>query len=268
MRIHYLAAALSVVTSLALLSSCGDSSSDSTGAGGSGGLGNGTGVGGSTARMTIAGDYLYALAESDLQLFDITTPFAPNPWSRVNIARDVETIFPYEDYLLMGASSGMYIYDNTDKANPRELGSLLHAVAEDPVVASRNHAYVTLRSDSGGANQLDVIDISDPTNPTLVKSLGMQYPRGLSASSDGDSLYVCDDVAGLKTFDISDPTNPAPRDTLDVNCRDVIAHEQKLYAITGTELVQYDLTTSPPRHLSTMRPTRGQVQPVVVVLDE
>jgi len=232
----------------AVLAGCGDGGSSSS----DNNLG-GTGTGGSTARMTISGDYLYAIAGSNVQLFDITQPTQPNPWAKVNVAWDIETLFPYGDYLLIGAQSGMHIMDNRDPASPQYLSRFTHATARDPVVAHEGYAYVTLRSENnfGAADQLDVVDIRDIYNPTLVRTIGMQSPSGLTVGSN--DLYICDDVAGIKIFDLSDRENPTVIDNIrDVNCNDVIASEGILYVITNNKLIQYDYTQSPPRLLSTV----------------
>jgi hypothetical protein len=50
-------------------------------------------------------------------------------------------------------------------------------------------------------NQLDVIDISDVYNPTLVSTTQTTHPHGLTV--DNNSLYLCDGDDGLKVFDIS-----------------------------------------------------------------
>ena len=241
---------LAGVSALALVAcgeSGGSSSSDSSG--------SNTGRGGSTARMTILNDanYLYAIAGSEVQLFDISTPSSPSPWARVGVAWDIETLFPYGDYLLIGAATGMYIMDNTDPGSPQYLSEFVHAQARDPVVAHEGYAYVTLRSEGFGiTNQMDVVDIRDINNPTLVKSIGMQGPSGLSVGSN--DLYVCDDVAGLKIFDLSDPESPTVIDVIrDVNCNDVLADRGILYVITDDSLRQYDYTSTPPVLLSEVR---------------
>lgn len=233
-----------------LLGACGDGSS-------SGDSGSNTGTGGSTARMTISDDYLYAIAGSRVQVFDISQPQAPNPWARVNVAWDIETLFPYGDYLLIGAATGMHIMDNRDRANPTYIAEFSHARARDPVVAHEGYAYVTLRTDPtwfDTADQLDVVDIRDIYNPRLVRTIAMQGPSGLSVGNN--DLYVCDDIAGLKIFDLTDRENPTVIDTLrDVNCNDVIADRGILYIITDNALLQYDYTQTPPVLLS--RVTEG-----------
>lgn len=235
-------------------SSSGNSSSDT---------GN-TGRGGSTARMTIDGDFLYAISSnSELQLFDIQQPQAPNTWSRVQVGWDIETLFPYGDYLLIGASSGMYIMDNRDRSNPQYFSEFTHATARDPVVAHEGYAYVTLRSDNGFGlvNQMDVVDIRDINNPTFVKSVNMQSPSGLTVASGNlpsANLYVCDDIAGIKIFDLTDLANPTVADSIpNVNCNDVLADRGILYVITDDSLIQYDYTQVPPVRLSTVTEDAG-----------
>ena len=146
--------------------------------------GRDTGVGGSTARMAIVGDFLYAISGRNLQLFDISEPQTPNPWVKVDVSREIQTLFPYQNFLLIGAADGVYILDNSDQASPVQVGEFTHATAQDPVVAQDGYAYVTLKSDFTRPNgfiddQLNVVDIRDVTNPVLVGEQAMQAPEGL-----------------------------------------------------------------------------------------
>ena len=102
--------------------------------------------------------------------------------------------------------SFLYIFDNSTPSNPTQLSVFQHARACDPVYVKDNYAYVTLRSGTwceGFTNQLDLIDITDLTNPVLEKTFNMDNPHGLSIK--GDNLYLCEGEFGLKTFDISNP---------------------------------------------------------------
>ena len=243
-----------------LISGCGE--------GGAGGTSGDllTGTGGSAARMTIVNNYLYAIAGNRIQLFDIQEPASPAPWTQVTVDWDIETLFPHGDYLLVGAASGVHILDNTDQASPQYVGEFVHATARDPVVAQNNIAYVTLRQDltrppPGVDNQMNILDISDVTEPALINTLPMQAPSGLSVR--GERLYVCDGVAGLKTFDLGDPANPVVIDVVPgVDCYDVIATDNLLLVISNDGLAQYDLTTGKPLLLSEL-----QSQPVVYIVD-
>ncbi len=214
-----------------------------------GGGGDSSGTGGSMARFTIVGDYLYALHSSYIQLVDLRTPEEPALWSTVSVGWDIETIFPYttadeQNLLFIGAMSGMYVYDNSDPQNPEKISEFEHATSCDPVVVQGDYAYVTLRAGNlcgGGDNQLDIIDISDLANPTLIKSYSMQGPYGLGV--DGDLLFVCDGVAGLKVFDVSDPLSIVDLDHVSgIETYDVILIPPTALVVGPDGFSQYDYT--------------------------
>lgn len=168
---------------------------------------SGTGIGGSMARFTIVGDYLYAIDQYSMDVFSLSDPQQPVAVSTVEIGWGIETIFPYQDKLFIGSVSGMFIYDNSNPAAPSLLSSFQHARACDPVFVKDNYAYVTLRSGNtcdGFINQLDLVDITDLANPVLKKTFPMQNPHGLSIAND--NLFLCEGEFGLKSFDITDPT--------------------------------------------------------------
>ena len=100
---------------LVFLLSCDSSSDFSFGGNVSGdvqmsGESSGTGIGGSMARFTIKGDYLYTVDSYDLKTFDIKDKVNPMITSEVNLGWGIETIFPYGENLFIGAQSGMHIY--------------------------------------------------------------------------------------------------------------------------------------------------------------
>lgn len=166
----------------------------------------GTGTAGSMASFIIVGDYLYTLDPNTVFTFDISNSASPEKVNENYVGWGLETIFAHETELYLGSSNGMYILTLEDPADPQYLSSISHVGACDPVYVKDNYAYVTLRSGTlcdGFTNQMDLVDISDKTNPILVKTFPMTNPHGLSIS--GDELYLCDGPDGLKVFDISDP---------------------------------------------------------------
>lgn len=101
----------------------------------------------------------------------------------------------------MGAADGIHILDNTDPASPENVGDFQHATAIDPVVAQNGIAYVTLKRDltqpgPGIANQMNIVDISDVTQPVLLDTLSMQGPAGLTVQ--GDRLHRTECLAMIK----------------------------------------------------------------------
>lgn len=238
---------------LVVLTACSEGSSDSS-TGASSVTGD-TGIGGSTARMVIVDDFLYAIANDQIQLFSIADPSMPNPWSRVTVDWNIQTLFPYNEYLLVGAADGIHILNNSDPASPFLIGDLTHARTIDPVVAANGYAYVTLKNDpnafNGVEDQMNVVSLADITNPQLIKVYPMQGPEGLSTVDN--RLFVCDGSAGLKQYNLDNPENPVFVDVLpNLDCNDVIATGGILYAITDTSMQQYDYSVSPPSLLSSI----------------
>jgi hypothetical protein len=136
----------------------------------------------------------------DLQTVSVALEEHPVAMGREYIAWDIETIFPHKQNLFIGSSSGMYILDISDPASPSKISTYQHIRSCDPVVVDDQYAYVTLRSGTicqGFTNQLEVIDISDLTAPTLLQTYPMTNPHGLGV--DGKTLFICDGSDGLKT---------------------------------------------------------------------
>lgn len=208
------------------------------------GAGMTSGIGGSMARFTIVNDFLYAIDERNLNLFNITTPSDPVFFKEVAIGFNIETIFPYNNILFIGAQNGMYIYDNSDPANPAQLTVYTHISSCDPVVVEGNYAYVTLRSGNacqGFTNQLEVVDISNTSNPVLVETYSMFNPHGLGI--DNGALFICDGTDGLKIYDASD-IHAIDQHQLHhfsgVTAYDVIPFNKKLIMVGPDGLYQYD----------------------------
>jgi len=203
------------------------------------------GTGGSLARFTITKDHLYALDDSRINVFEIGSEL-PDKQSVVQVGWGIETIFPYKEFLFIGANNGMFIYDTEDPAQPRELSMFSHARACDPVFVDDNIAYVTLRG--GGpcnnqTNQVDVLDVSNVTAPELLATFPMTNPHGLSVLND--VLYLCEGEQGLKVFDVTDPL-ALDKSLITLIDRhhsfDVIALSSGLLLVIGDDgLYQYDV---------------------------
>lgn len=175
----------------------GSRSGGSSGASQSGG----TGTGGSLARFIVIDRTLYAVDGNTIKVFDVTNPENPVEIGATEIAEGLETVYASGDYLFVGGRRGMYIYSVDNPTKPEKISEFVHAESCDPVVVDGDRAYVTLRGGTrcgGDRNQLDVIDISDITNPTLIKSIEMTSPYGLAAR-DG-IVMVCDGPAGLEVL--------------------------------------------------------------------
>lgn len=208
-----------------------------------------TGIAGSTATMTLVGDYLYVIPEPhSLNTISVSDPSKLARSSIISAGFDVETIFPIRNRLLLGTKEGVYIFSLDNPANPTYLGEFRHGRACDPVIADQNYAYVTLRSGTtcgSASNELDVLNAQDLTQVSMLKSYPMTNPSGLA--KDGSTLFICDGP-DVKVFDASDPSNLKQLSNVPVSgAYDVIAANHVLLVASPTGLDQYDY--SDPSHI-------------------
>ena len=160
------------------------------------------------ARFAIAQNHLYVVDEWQMYVLDIANRFSPVQGNTVPLSWGIETIFPYRDNLFLGAVDGMHIFDVSNPGSPSFLSTYRHINSCDPVVVQDDLAYVTLRSGTecdGFTNQLDIVNISDLTNPSLEITYPMINPHGLGI--DGGDLFICEGTSGLKHFNAQDIYN-------------------------------------------------------------
>ncbi|WP_154657011.1 LVIVD repeat-containing protein [Hugenholtzia roseola] len=209
-----------------------------------GGGGSGANKGGSLARFTVKGDYLYTVSEGRrLNTFSLQQADKPTFASTTNLRfENVETIFPYQNYLFFGTQNGMLIYSLENPISPTFVSEITHVRSYDPVVAQGNWAYVTLRNGRNfGINELQVISIADMRRPTLMRQYPMHAPAGLSI--ENDLLFICDGEEGLKVFNAADPLNLSLLQSFpDLHAKDVITHQNLLILIGEDGLRQYYFT--------------------------
>lgn len=210
-----------------------------------GGSGGDIGIGGSLARFSIAKDHLYVIDQFNLFTYDLERADKPANVNEQVVEWGIETLFPYNDFLFIGANNGMFIYDNEDPQRPQFLSKFEHARACDPVFVQGTTAFVTLRDGSrceSFNNQLDVVDVSDVLNPRLLHTHEMENPHGLSVR--GDHLYICEGDFGMKVFEKSDLAripNNRKEHLEDIHAFDVISLSENHILIIGQDgLYQYD----------------------------
>ena len=221
------------------------------------------GTGGSMARFAIVDNYLYAVDDYDLNVFDLVTPAKPQPRESQNIGWGIETIFPYKGNLFIGSRNGMFIYSLSNPVIPQYQSAVSHVNTCDPVVVNDDYAFVTLRSENNNSwcgnsftNQLDVIDIKDITNARLLTTYGMSNPYGLGL--DGNTLFIAEGEFGLKVFDVSDVydiDNQLLSEVKDYHAFDVIPFNQVLIMIGEDGLYQFDYANPAQLELLSFIPT-------------
>jgi hypothetical protein len=210
-----------------------------------------SGKGGSLARFTIAGDYLYTVDQSSLHTISLSDAEHPQKVGDKALGIYTETIYPYENSLLLGTETGMFVFDLSNPASPEQVTYFEHIRSCDPVVAQNGYAYLTLNTAnqrcSNGMNELQILDISNLNAPKLVKSLALSSPLGLDIHND--TLYICDQ--GLHVINVADKKYPVEISKItNIQARDVIYQLGRLIVIAPDGLSQYEQTASGLKFIS------------------
>ncbi len=220
------------------------------------------GQGGSLTRFAISENYLYVVDLNGIQVFDTQN----NTFEKVNsvaVGSGLETIFTKGNYLYLGARDAMFIYDISIPQAPTFIFRYSHITSCDPVVVQGNRAYITLRSGSRcnrGTNALEILDISNPNNPTLIANYAMTSPFGLGV--DGNFLFICEGSAGLKVYDITDELQiQLLKEVTDIDAYDVIPRDG-LLTLTGEDGIfqyRYNKQTGEVNLISTIPVDRAEI---------
>lgn len=208
--------------------------------------GGAIGVGGSYARFQINNNALYAVESYQLNVFNITNPTSAffdkaiymNLWFN---GGQFETLFQQKEFLFVGATSGMFIVNAEDEFNPYFVSGFSHATACDPVVVNGNIAYITVRGGSScGAivDQVNVIDITTISSPSLLSTYALNQPYGLGIRAN--TLYVCCGSGGLNVFNATDTSHLILENSYPDNVRDVIPLPTHLIAVGTNTIIQYN----------------------------
>ena len=201
-----------------------------------------TGVNGSMSRFSLYKDYLYAVINNQLCIFDLKTEQTPKKVLENFWVGNVETIFNYKDNMFLGMPTGMMIYSVENPIEPTYCSIVSHVWGCDPVVVDNDLAYVTVRSGNFCGqtfDQLLIIDVKDVYHPQPIVTYTMTNPKGLGI--DNDALFLCDD--GLKVFKLGNPqmligNQIAHQKGMDGF--DVIPFDNVLMMIADNGLYQYD----------------------------
>lgn len=204
----------------------------------------GTGVGGSLAKFTVIGNYLYAVSSHYLYTIDISDPAHPTKVNQSTLTFDMETIYPFKNRLFIGSRTGLYIYSIDTASNPRLIGEATHGRSCDPIIANDSVSYTTLKGNSfcGPATSgLYVHDVRNLSQPVLKKTIAISDPAGLGMNDS--ALYVCCSSAGLKVFSIQNPYDPVEvRMIAGASFTDVIVYNDILICWVGDGIILYDIS--------------------------
>ena len=133
------------------------------------------------------------------------------PITQIHLASDYRdlTISGKEaPYLYAASTWGLEILSLTEPTKPVRIGEIVTPGQARAVAVNRDTAYI-----ADGAAGVHVIDVSVPTTPKVVKTLG-GFTDARRVETDGDNLYVLGTVRGLLVYnqhDVRNSQTPRPR---------------------------------------------------------
>ncbi|PIB35542.1 hypothetical protein BFP72_09135 [Reichenbachiella sp. 5M10] len=200
---------------------------------------------GSIAKFYIDQTHLYVIEKSSLSVFDVTDFENVKREVKLDVDREVETIYRLGDVLYLGTTTAVLFYDVSNPIDPKYLSSYEHFTGCDPVVSDGKYAYTTLRTSAGcggGNDVLDVVDLTDVMAPTLVQSVNVSSPYGLVLFDD--YLFVGQGNNGMRVFNVADVNSIQSIGAYgDIKAIDFIRDEDNLIITTETGLVQVKVQT-------------------------
>lgn len=204
----------------------------------------GSGQGSSYAVFGVIDTFLYYVDGYSIITMSVAQADSPVVLSTTTISWDLETLFPTENFLFVGASTGMYVLDRvSDPTNPRYIGMFSHAQGCDPVVVHDTVAFVTLRGGNtcGAVNDAFLsVSVGDATAPYLLDEVNPRTPYGLAVQ---DTLvYVAKGYNGFALYSAAQPSALQivatwPSDI----AKDFIWYGDMLYVMTFGAVKVYDV---------------------------
>lgn len=211
--------------------------------------GSNTGKGGSMSKFAVIDNYLYIVNSSELLPFDVTNPSDPIKKLKIGlVASNIETLFPYNSYLYMGASNGIHIYNTAgSKASPSFVNTMEHFFGCDPVIVDKDYAFSTIRGGTVCRNTtisaLNIYDVKDPSNSQFIYSMNLEEPYGLGIKDD--LLFICQGTKGLYVYnwDITNRHISFRHSYPDIHAFDVIVNGNTLIVTADNGLFQFDISS-------------------------
>jgi hypothetical protein len=181
-------------------------------------------------NIVVSGCYAFVAGSGTLHVIDVADPLHPKQIGGYQAPPfDSEGIWVDTGLAVAGqyaylVSCGLHVLDISDPANPYrvggfEPGGLCAPCLAGGIAVAENHAYVTVGTDPCGAragSALWAVDISDPTAPQAVSSVGADLFGDILGSTHvavADhyayvTVYLSETTSALWVIDISDAANP------------------------------------------------------------
>jgi len=167
----------------------------------------------------VAGNYAYLVGDGGgLAVINISNPANPTEVGFNSSLESANDVFVVGNYAYLAAKTGLKVVDVSNPASMTLAGTLTLPGTPRGIYVGGGYAYVTsyIHNDFN-AHTFHVVDISNPTNPTQVGSVGVflypgetngVYVSGNYAYVAGVRYGVSGYAGGVQVVDISNPSAP------------------------------------------------------------
>ncbi len=216
-------------------------------------------VGGTVTATYVQGKYLYVGTQDetvtgrteDFQIYDISDPNNPQYISGVSIggsysvnAIQVIGSYAYLTYFISGNNSGaLYVYDVSDPKNIVYKDHIINSINSNPYALAVNGDYAYyLSHDSGTTNRLSVVNVSNPGDITLQKTINMTggtFQSSLTVANGnlyvGSTNVTTYSSYDLIIFNLDNPGNPVYAGGANIDASNIYeVYVSGRYAYVGT----------------------------------
>jgi hypothetical protein len=193
-------------------------------------------------NVFVSGNYVY-LAAGSLNIVNILDPANPVEIGRYEDPNIVD-VFVRDNfaYLAHAPTPGLIILDISDLSNPTFLGNCSLPAGAGRVFVRGDYAY--LIDSYWNTGHLQIIDVSDPTNP--IRTGGYAEDWGYISDIFVAENYAYIPAFGLNIIDVSDPENPSLAGSYFTRCWKLFVESDYAYIAGGYEDVLKIFEVSDP----------------------
>jgi hypothetical protein len=167
-----------------------------------------------SSNIIVQGNYAFKTDNSHIFIIDVTDICWPHIERTITTQSGTTSIFVEGNYIYytywQGYNRGLGIIDFNDIANPIELGNCTLNSLVERVIVIGNYAFTT------GFDRLEVVDVSNKTNPIKVTETYLGIPNGIFY--DGTFIYSANahvissppypTWGGMRKIDVTNPMAP------------------------------------------------------------
>ncbi|MCB0768137.1 MAG: hypothetical protein KDB95_13090, partial [Flavobacteriales bacterium] len=203
-------------------------------------------VGTQASAIEVFDDHAYVLTPlQDLKVFNISDPGSPTLVTQRSVPGVTWWVHASGDLLLVTTTSaGFTLFDISDRDAPVSLGQFNNGGHYRSIGVSGDHA-VCLVEVSGATDRLELVNVSDPTNPVLASSLTIGGTPWAMALTNDLACYVDQGTDQMKVVDISDPSTPVMKGSAPIGIVStaIAAHDDLVYVVSnGNGLEIFDIS--------------------------